>query len=163
VWALLLKPSTQCPHHTYVEGAMWALLYERLRSNDRSCHVCDIFHGQVIKVKHGCLWDPSATALGIIHTYRSRFIPEGVAEASQLSETPTFYQNYLATRNTADVTGGKSIAVSSQSISGVGVVNILAAFYDIHGKNREVLYFRFVPDTTLDFGDNGRSILCMHL
>jgi hypothetical protein len=27
------------------------------------------------------------------------------------SETPTFYQNYLAMRNTADVTDGKSIAV----------------------------------------------------
>jgi hypothetical protein len=32
------------------------------------------------------------------------------------SETLTFYQNYLAMRNTADVTGGKPIAVWSQSI-----------------------------------------------
>jgi hypothetical protein len=32
---------------------------------------------------------------------------------------PTFYQNYLAMRNTADVTGGKPIAVWSQSISTV--------------------------------------------
>jgi hypothetical protein len=31
-----------------------------------------------------------------IYTYHSRFIPEGIAEASLLysSETPTFYQNY---------------------------------------------------------------------
>jgi hypothetical protein len=34
------------------------------------------------------------------------------------SETPTFYQNYLAMSNTADVRGGKPIAVWSQSISG---------------------------------------------
>jgi hypothetical protein len=40
-----------------------------------------------------------------IHTYHSRLIPEGVAEAS------TFYHNDLAMRNTADVTGGKPIAV----------------------------------------------------
>jgi hypothetical protein len=68
-----------------------------------------------------------------IRTYHSHFIPEGVAEPSQIglsempmiplcgvavvvgvseeSETPTSYQNYLATRDTADVTGGKPIAV----------------------------------------------------
>jgi hypothetical protein len=33
--------------------------------------------------------------------------------------TPTFYQNYLAMSNTADVTGGKPLAVLSQSITGV--------------------------------------------
>jgi hypothetical protein len=39
-----------------------------------------------------------------IHTYHSRFIREGVAEASQIFlETPTFYLNYLAMSNTADV------------------------------------------------------------
>jgi hypothetical protein len=41
------------------------------------------------------------------------------------SETPSFYQNFLAMSNTADVTGGKPIAVWSQSISGVN------AFYPI--------------------------------
>jgi hypothetical protein len=54
-----------------------------------------------------------------IHTYHSRFIPEGVAYSS---ETPTFYQNLLAMRNTADVTGGKAIAVFLQSISGVSAI-----------------------------------------
>jgi hypothetical protein len=56
-------------------------------------------------------------------------------------------------RNTADVTGGKPIAVLLQSISGVSVnvkVNHLVAFYDIHGGKREVLCFYFVPDTTRD-------------
>jgi hypothetical protein len=51
-------------------------------------------------------------------------------------------------RNTADVTGGKSIAVFWQSISGVNAINPLVAFYDIHGRKREVLFFYFVPDTT---------------
>jgi hypothetical protein len=35
----------------------------------------------------------------------------------------------------------------SQSISGV---NPLAAFYDIHGRKRELLFFYFVPETTRD-------------
>jgi hypothetical protein len=35
--------------------------------------------------------------------------------------------------NTADVTGGKPIAILSQSISDVSVVNPLVAFYNIHG------------------------------
>jgi hypothetical protein len=52
--------------------------------------------------------------------------------------------------NTADVTGGKPIAVWSQSTSGVIAINPLVAFYDILGRKREVLYFYFVPDTTLD-------------
>jgi hypothetical protein len=52
-------------------------------------------------------------------------------------------------RNTAPVTGGKPIAVLLQSISGVSAINPLVAFYDIHGGKREVLFFYFVPDTTL--------------
>jgi hypothetical protein len=38
-------------------------------------------------------------------------------------------------RNTADMTGGKPIAVWSQSISGVSAVNLLVDFYDIRGRN----------------------------
>jgi hypothetical protein len=53
-------------------------------------------------------------------------------------------------RNTADVTGGKPIAVLLQSISGVSAINPLVAFYDIHRGKREVLIFYFVPDTTRD-------------
>jgi hypothetical protein len=53
-------------------------------------------------------------------------------------------------RNTADVTGGKPIAVLLQSISGVIAINPLVAFYDIHGGKRDVLFFYFVPDTTRD-------------
>jgi hypothetical protein len=62
-----------------------------------------------------------------IHAYHLRFMPE--AEASQIFlKTPTFYQNYLAIRDTADVTGGKPIAVWSQSLSGVSAINHLHAF-----------------------------------
>jgi hypothetical protein len=53
-------------------------------------------------------------------------------------------------RNTADVTGGKPIAVLLQSSSGISAINALVAFYDIHGAKREVLFFYFVPDTTRD-------------
>jgi hypothetical protein len=53
-----------------------------------------------------------------------------------------------AMRSTADVTGGKPIAVLLQSISGVSAINPLVAFYDIHGGKREVLFFYF--DTTRD-------------
>jgi hypothetical protein len=53
-------------------------------------------------------------------------------------------------RSTADVTGGKPIAVLLQSISGVSAIDPLVAFYDIHGGKREVLFFYFVPDTTRD-------------
>jgi hypothetical protein len=52
---------------------------------------------------------------------------------------------------TADVTGGKPIAVLLQLISGVSTINPLVAFYDIHEGNKEVLFFYFVPDTTRDF------------
>jgi hypothetical protein len=52
-------------------------------------------------------------------------------------------------RNTADVTG-KPIAVLLQSISGISVINLLVAFYDIHGRKREVLFFYFFPNATRD-------------
>jgi hypothetical protein len=51
-------------------------------------------------------------------------------------------------KNTANMTGGKPIAVQSQSISVVSVVNPFVAFYDIHGSNGEVLFFCSVPDMT---------------
>jgi hypothetical protein len=51
---------------------------------------------------------------------------------------------------TTDVTGGKFIAVYSQSISGVRDVNPLVALYEIHGRKGEVLFFCSVPDTTPD-------------
>jgi hypothetical protein len=51
-------------------------------------------------------------------------------------------------KNTADVTGGKPIAVLLQSILGVSANDSLVTFYDIHGGKREVLFFYFVPDTT---------------
>jgi hypothetical protein len=50
-------------------------------------------------------------------------------------------------RNTAAVTGGKTIAVSAQSFSGLSVINPLVAFYDIHGRKREVQFFYSVADT----------------
>jgi hypothetical protein len=52
-----------------------------------------------------------------------------------------FHQHYLAIRNTADVTGGKPIAVRSQSISDVSAINSLVAFDDIHGRKGKVLLF----------------------
>jgi hypothetical protein len=52
-------------------------------------------------------------------------------------------------RSTVDVTGGKPIAALLQSISGVSAINLLVAFYDIHGGKREVVFY-FVPDTTRD-------------
>jgi hypothetical protein len=61
-----------------------------------------------------------------------------------------FYQNLLAMKNTADVTGGKPIAVLLQSISGVSAINPLVAFYDMHRGKREMLFFYFVLDTTRD-------------
>jgi hypothetical protein len=48
------------------------------------------------------------------------------------------------------VTGGKPIVVLLQSISGVSAINSLGTFYDIHGGQREALFFYFVPDTTRD-------------
>jgi hypothetical protein len=40
-------------------------------------------------------------------------------------------------RNTADVPGGRPIAVLLQSILGVSAINPLVAFYDIHGAKRK--------------------------
>jgi hypothetical protein len=45
-----------------------------------------------------------------IHTTYT-FIPRGWQKYLKYSETPTFEQNYLAMRNTTDVTGGKPVAV----------------------------------------------------
>jgi hypothetical protein len=43
---------------------------------------------------------------------------------------------------------GKPIAVQSQSILRVSAINPLVAFYDIHGRKGEVLFFCFGSDTT---------------
>jgi hypothetical protein len=48
-------------------------------------------------------------------------------------------------KNTADVPGGKPIAVLLQSISGVSAINPLVAYYDIHGKKERVAILLFCP------------------
>jgi hypothetical protein len=62
------------------------------------------------------------------------------------SATPTFYQNDLALRNTADVTCGKPIAVSSQSISG-GALLIFKSPFTTSMEERE-RYYSFVLSQT---------------
>jgi hypothetical protein len=65
-----------------------------------------------------------------IHTYHSRFIREGVAEVSQILLQDTHVLPKLVSyKNTADVTGGKPIAVLLQSIPDVNAINPLVAFY----------------------------------
>jgi hypothetical protein len=46
-------------------------------------------------------------------------------------------------RNTADVTGGKPIAILMKPISGVSAINSLGAFYDMRGEKREELFFLY--------------------
>jgi hypothetical protein len=85
-----------------------------------------------------------STLLVHIHTTHAQSPKGWQKHLRYFSDTPTFYQNYLAMSNTADVTGGKSIAVWSQPISGVNAINPLVAFYDIHRKKER----DFFPDTT---------------
>jgi hypothetical protein len=63
-------------------------------------------------------------------------------------------------RNIADVTGGESVAVLLESISGVSAINPLVALYDIHGGKREVLFFYFVPVTTRDRQKDDNQKVC---
>jgi hypothetical protein len=82
--------------------------------------------------------------LSLLDTYHSRFITKGITEVSQifLRERHIFLTLHSPNLvNTADKTGGKTIAVSFQSISGVSAINHLVAFYDIHGGKREILLF----------------------
>jgi hypothetical protein len=73
-----------------------------------------------------------------VHKCHPRLIPERVAEASQIFfRDAHVLQNYLAMRNTADLTGGKPISVWLQYISGGEAVNPLVAFYYIYGRKRE--------------------------
>jgi hypothetical protein len=52
---------------------------------------------------------------------------------------------WLAMSNTADVTGGKPIAVLLQPISGVSANNPFGAFYDILEGKRDLLFnFSFI-------------------
>jgi hypothetical protein len=66
-------------------------------------------------------------------------------------------------KNTADVTGGKLIAVLLQSISDVSAINPLVAIHDIHGGKGEVLFFYSVPDITRDMAPKHGFLNCKHL
>jgi hypothetical protein len=46
---------------------------------------------------------------------------------------------------------------------GVNAINPLVAFYDIHGKKRELLFFYFVPDTTRDKNINTYGKYTLHI
>jgi hypothetical protein len=47
--------------------------------------------------------------------------------------------------NTADVTGGKPIAVLLRSVSGVSAIDPLVTFYDIHGGKERGAILLFCP------------------
>jgi hypothetical protein len=100
----------------------------------------------------------------IVHTYipLTFYSRRGSRDTSDIPPRPTVYQNDVAMRK-ADVTDGKSIAVWSQSISGVSAINPLVAFFDIHGRKREVLFFYFVPDTTQDNNNNNNTYIPLTL
>jgi hypothetical protein len=92
---------------------------------------------------------------GDIHTYRLSFISEGVAQVTQIVLRDAYIlPNNLAMRNTADMTGGKPIAVWSHSNLDVSAVNSLVAFYDINGRKGEVIFFSsLAPHKTIIIGD----------
>jgi hypothetical protein len=75
--------------------------------------------GEILRAVELKTWYPRHKSLQSIlgeitkvqkHIYHTLFIPKGEAEPSQIFQTPTLYQNDLAMRTTADVTGGKPIA-----------------------------------------------------
>jgi hypothetical protein len=80
----------------------------------------------------------------ILPTIYPRRASRGISDVSPA----TLYKNYWAKKDTAYVAGGIPIAVWSQSISGISVINPLVAFYDIHGRKRAVLFFYFVIEQT---------------
>jgi hypothetical protein len=83
--------------------------------------------------------EPTSSSIVILANKKT----PNMMELFQISETPTFYPNYLAMRNTADVTGGKLIAVWAQSIR----CKCYLSVYDIHGRKREVLLSRTPHET----------------
>jgi hypothetical protein len=88
----------------------------------------------------------------IVHTYipLTLYPRRGSRGISDILPRHPRFTKFIAMRNTADVKGGKPIAVLLQSVSDVSAINPLVAFYDIHEGKREVLFFYFVPDTTRD-------------
>jgi hypothetical protein len=60
-----------------------------------------------------------------------------------------FYQNYLAVRNTADVTRGNPIAVLSQSIWSVNAINPLVTVTTFIVANYSFILSRTPHDTDL--------------
>jgi hypothetical protein len=126
---------------------MWNALHRYFRLS------CQLIFLETVSISTNS-WTTDLQLVNVyIHKYHSRFIPQGIAEASQMFLRDVYILLKLLLRNTADVTSGKLIAVWSQSISGVSAINPLVDFYDIHGRKREVPFFYFVPDTTRDSMD----------
>jgi hypothetical protein len=86
----------------------------------------------------------------LLYTYHLRFIPEGVAEVSQIFLRDTHVLVKLASyeEHCRCDRWSAHLRLIAVSISGVSAINPLVAFHDIHGRKREVLFFYFVPDTT---------------
>jgi hypothetical protein len=112
----------------------------RSRQRNESRGFCEQLH---LLTSYVCLYK-------YIHTTHALSPKRQERHLRYSSETTTSYPNYLAMSNTADVTGGKPIAVWSHSISGVNAINPLIAFYDILGRKRGA-FLLFCPGTTWDY------------
>jgi hypothetical protein len=94
---------------------------------------------------------PLQLVLHTIHAYPRRH-SRGISDIPPGSPCFTKMEWINAMRNTEDVIGGKPCTVWSQSMSGVSAVNnLLLAFYCIHRRKGEELFFCSVSNTTQDY------------
>jgi hypothetical protein len=94
----------------------------------------------------------------ILHTYipLTLYPRRGSRGISDILRDTHVLPNLVSYEEHADMTGGKPIAVLSQSISGVSAINPLVAFYDIHGRKGRGALLLFCP------GHNTRQYKCIN-
>jgi hypothetical protein len=104
------------------------------------------------------IWDSSYSIFfydTYTHTYQSRFIPKGVAAASQIVlRDAHVLPKWLSYEKYCRRDRWWAHCRIDCSLSQVGIlydtVDPSVVFYDTHGRKREVVFFCSVPDTTRD-------------
>jgi hypothetical protein len=85
-------------------------------------------------------------------TVNKNFEKKNVQIIKLLKKTVKYYSHLprWGSRESCRRDDGKPIAVRLQAISDVTAVNPIVAFYDIHGRKGDVLFYYSVLDTTRD-------------
>jgi hypothetical protein len=91
--------------------SLWKSVKKDISNNNAEIYKSQLCEVSLYNISYTIKMDTYVFIMASTYIPLTLYPRRGSRGVSDIAPMPTFYQNYLALRNTADVTGGKPIAV----------------------------------------------------